>query len=55
MFERPKTVKDLGDPELFVFHQSGEIDPAVPIAQQGLQLFELRELGVIGLPAQAVP
>jgi hypothetical protein len=55
MFERPKTVKDLGDPELFVFHQSGEIHPAVPMTQQGLQLFELRELGVIGLPAQTVP
>lgn len=53
--QRPEAVKNLANPIVLSLHQSGEVDLAVPLAQQLLQPVELLQLIAGGLPGQLVP
>ncbi len=55
MPQRPEAVKHLGDPVVIAFHQAGEVEALVPLAQQDLELFQLLQLLRIGAPAEALP
>ena len=48
----PEAVEHLVDPEVIALHQSREIDPTVPVAQQILKSKELLLLFWCGGPAE---
>ena len=51
----PKAVEDLGDPEVIALHQARQVDPAIPVAQDVLELDEALQLLVAGSPVQGLP
>ena len=51
----PEAIQHLSDPEILALHQTGEVDAAVPVLQQPLQVNQLLQLLWIRSPSQQPP